>query len=68
MLSSKLHVARWRKARANDPDIHAFVAWLTAEAEQTRVDTKKLLRSLATASDVSSGDAANQPVALARRR
>jgi LysR family glycine cleavage system transcriptional activator len=32
MLSSKRHVARWRRDRQGDPDIEAFVSWLAAEA------------------------------------
>jgi LysR family transcriptional regulator, glycine cleavage system transcriptional activator len=43
MLSSKKHVARWRRDRAGDPDIEAFVAWLVTEAKQTLAETHKLI-------------------------
>jgi LysR family glycine cleavage system transcriptional activator len=44
MVSSKKHVARWRKDRAQDPDIEAFVSWLVKEAAATLADTDKLIR------------------------
>lgn len=43
MQSTKLHVARWRRAKADDPDIKAFVDWLVAEARTTLAETETLL-------------------------
>ena len=45
MTSVKQHVARWRRDRANDPDIKSFVSWLTKEAKSTLTDTARLLQS-----------------------
>jgi LysR family glycine cleavage system transcriptional activator len=47
MLSDKKHVARWRRDRANDPDIKAFVSWLVAEAAATVEGTNGLIDSRA---------------------
>jgi LysR family glycine cleavage system transcriptional activator len=68
MQSSKMHVARWRKDKANDPDILAFVAWLAVEAAQTLADTHDMLRTMSSAPGVNSGDATNLPVAAVARR
>ena len=35
MASTKRHVARWASSKANEPDIQAFVEWLSAEARKT---------------------------------
>lgn len=43
MVSTKHHVARWRRARAGDPDIEAFVDWLAAEAEISLADVARRL-------------------------
>jgi len=45
MLSSKKHVARWRRTKADDPDINAFVTWLVAEAKTTLADTEELIHT-----------------------
>jgi LysR family glycine cleavage system transcriptional activator len=45
LVSTKKHVARWRRERTNDPDIKAFVTWLQAEAETTLADTNEYLRA-----------------------
>jgi LysR family transcriptional regulator, glycine cleavage system transcriptional activator len=45
MKSAKMHVARWRRAKADDPDIKAFVSWLVAEAAQTLADTNAIIRA-----------------------
>jgi LysR family glycine cleavage system transcriptional activator len=44
LLSSKRHVARWRRDRADDPDLRAFVSWLTGQASETLQSTEALLR------------------------
>lgn len=44
MLSTKKHIARWPSAKAKDPDVHAFVEWLTAEAKQTLTAVEPYLR------------------------
>jgi LysR family transcriptional regulator, glycine cleavage system transcriptional activator len=46
MVSTKKHVARWRKDKVGDPDINAFVAWLVAEAAKTMAATDELSRAL----------------------
>lgn len=43
MVSTKHHVARWRRARAGDPDIEVFVDWLAAEAEISLADVARRL-------------------------
>lgn len=43
MVSTKKHVARWRKGREEDPDVQAFVAWLAGEAQATLAQTRALL-------------------------
>lgn len=45
MRSTKKHVARWPSARANDPDVRAFVEWLTTEAAQTLAAVEPYLSS-----------------------
>jgi LysR family glycine cleavage system transcriptional activator len=68
MASTKMHVARWRKDKVNDPDIEAFVTWLVAEAAITLAGTREILRSNTGVQAADSGDAANrQPAAVARR-
>jgi len=47
MISAKKHVARWRRNKADDPDINAFVAWLVAEAQATVTDTHVLIKQSA---------------------
>lgn len=48
MRSTKKHVARWPSAQASDPDIHAFVEWLAAQATQTIAAVEPYLRGDAT--------------------
>jgi hypothetical protein len=45
MLSTKKHVARWRRDKIGDPDIDAFVNWLVEEAKKTLTSTAKLIRT-----------------------
>jgi LysR family transcriptional regulator, glycine cleavage system transcriptional activator len=45
MRSTKRHVARWPSAKAADPDVRAFVEWLTTEAAQTLEAVEPYLRS-----------------------
>jgi LysR family transcriptional regulator, glycine cleavage system transcriptional activator len=44
MRSTKKHVARWPAAKAADPDIRAFVEWLSAEAALTLAAVEPYLR------------------------
>ena len=44
MMSTKKHVARWRRSKASDPDIKAFVDWLAAEASKTVASAEKLIQ------------------------
>ena len=44
MVSTKKHVARWRRDKAADPEIHAFVSWLVGEAAQTLERTNERVR------------------------
>lgn len=44
MVSSKKHVARWRRDRTDDPDIRAFVDWLVTEAAATLAATEGIIR------------------------
>ena len=46
LVSVKTHVARWRRDKADDPDINAFVTWMVSEAQATLADTKALLNEL----------------------
>jgi LysR family glycine cleavage system transcriptional activator len=43
MVSTKKHVARWRRGKAGDPDIQAFVDWLVTEAKRTLADVEAML-------------------------
>lgn len=45
MISTKKHVARWRRNKADDPDIKSFVEWLVAEARKTLAHVDDLIRS-----------------------
>lgn len=45
MISSKKHVARWRRGAVNDADVKAFVAWLVDEARATLAETSNWLSS-----------------------
>jgi LysR family glycine cleavage system transcriptional activator len=45
MTSEKKHVARWRRGRADDPDIAAFVGWMVEEAALSMEQTDDWLRS-----------------------
>lgn len=45
MVLSKKHVARWRRDRADDPDIKAFVDWIVAEAAVTIAKTNEIVRT-----------------------
>jgi LysR family glycine cleavage system transcriptional activator len=47
MVSSKKHVARWRRDKADDPDIRAFVDWLAVQAAATLAATDGLLKKSA---------------------
>ncbi len=42
MSSSRRQVARWRREKVGDPDVIAFVTWLTAEVERTVSATRAL--------------------------
>jgi LysR family transcriptional regulator, glycine cleavage system transcriptional activator len=43
MLSSKKHLARWPASKAADPDLSAFVRWLSGEAARTLAATQEML-------------------------
>jgi LysR family transcriptional regulator, glycine cleavage system transcriptional activator len=43
MASTKKHVARWRSAQRDDPQIRAFVDWLVAEAADTLAEVDERL-------------------------
>jgi LysR family transcriptional regulator, glycine cleavage system transcriptional activator len=43
MTSSKKHVARWRRAKADDPDVNAFVHWLANESQMTADETDAIV-------------------------
>lgn len=45
MTSMKKHVARWRRARADDPDIKAFVGWMVEEAALSMARTDAWLHT-----------------------
>lgn len=45
MRSTKQHVARWRRDRAGDADIVAFVNWLTTESSATLAATGQWLQA-----------------------
>ena len=53
MLSMKRHVARWRRARAHDSDIDAFVGWMVAESQATLAATDRMIGAPECASVVS---------------
>jgi LysR family glycine cleavage system transcriptional activator len=67
MVSTKQHVARWRKDKADDPDINAFVVWVVAEAATTLKSTNELIRSRSRTENTGIGDAPTLTVASARR-
>lgn len=45
MRSTKKHVARWPSAKADDPDVRAFVEWLATEAALTLAAVQPFLNS-----------------------
>jgi len=44
MVSVRHHLARWRREKADDPNINAFVEWLVSEARTTLMSTSRLIR------------------------
>jgi hypothetical protein len=46
MRSAKMHIARWRRDRAGDPEITAFVSWLVAEAARSLAVTEAFFQTM----------------------
>jgi LysR family glycine cleavage system transcriptional activator len=67
MMSTKKHVARWRKDKAHDPDINAFVSWLVSEAATTLKNTDELIRNSSSCVNTGFDDTAIVNVASVRR-
>lgn len=62
MTSVKKHIARWRRTRAEDPDVKAFVAWLVEEATLSMARTDAWLHAHLRGAPASGRTAAAQRV------